>query len=170
MECKELGPDAEDVARESFEKYFPIEQSATLTVEEKLPFMIEWWTKTHEHLIERGLTKTAVKQAVEDSDIELREGFMEIFDLLARANVPTLIFSAGVYDVIHAVLDKEYAKTETKTLPSNVHVVSNIMRFDESGKVVGFDGTVGENELGGEYIVCGSNHEAPGNAVIAVGF
>ncbi|KAG6619588.1 CAMK/CAMKL/AMPK protein kinase [Phytophthora cinnamomi] len=142
MESEALGPDAEDVAREIFEKYYPIEQSATLTMEEKLPFMIEWWTKTHELMIEHGVTKNAIKKAVEESDITLREGFMEIFELLARENVPTLIFSAGLYDVIHAVLDKEYAETDAKTLPPNVHVISNMMRFDESEKLVGFDGTL----------------------------
>ncbi|ETN13661.1 CAMK/CAMKL/AMPK protein kinase [Phytophthora nicotianae INRA-310] len=142
MESEALGPQTETVAREIFEKYFPIEQSAKLTKEEKLPFMIEWWTKTHELMIQHGVSKTAVKKAVEESDITLREGFMDIFDLLARENVPTLIFSAGLYDVIHAVLDKEYAKTPAKTPPKNVHVISNMMRFDENDKVVGFDGTL----------------------------
>ncbi|CAI5702321.1 unnamed protein product [Peronospora effusa] len=67
---------------------------------------------------------------------------MEIFELLARENVPVLIFSAGLYDVIHAVLNKEYAKTIAKMPPKNVHVISNMMRFDENDKVVGFDGTL----------------------------
>ncbi|CAI5702330.1 unnamed protein product [Peronospora effusa] len=54
---------------------------------------------------------------------------MEIFELLARENVPVLIFSAGLYDVIHAVLNKEYAKTIAKMPPKNVLVISNMMRF-----------------------------------------
>ncbi|TDH72393.1 hypothetical protein CCR75_004456 [Bremia lactucae] len=104
--------------------------------------MIEWWTKTHELMIRYGISKDTVTKAVDESGITLREGFMEMFDLLARENVPTLIFSAGLYDVIHAVLDKEYAATSSKTLPKNVHVISNMMRFDERDKVVGFDGTL----------------------------
>ncbi|KAL4118098.1 hypothetical protein PRIC2_010425 [Phytophthora ramorum] len=142
MASEAMGPQAETVAREIFEKYYPIEQSATLSKEEKLPYMIEWWAKSHQLMIERGVTRKAVKKAVESSDITFREGFMEIFDLLARENVPTLIFSAGLYDVIHAVLDKEYVKTSAKTPPKNVHVISNMMRFDENDKVVGFDGTL----------------------------
>ncbi|RLN94963.1 hypothetical protein BBJ28_00021670 [Nothophytophthora sp. Chile5] len=93
-------------------------------------------------MVEHKLTKRTVEAAVEASDITFREGFMDIFALLARENVPTLIFSAGLYDVIHAVLNKEYAKTPAKTPPTNVHVVSNMMRFDEDGTVVGFDGTL----------------------------
>ncbi|CAI5742500.1 unnamed protein product [Hyaloperonospora brassicae] len=142
MQSEALGPRAQAVARGVFEKYYPIEQCATLTQEEKLPSMIEWWTKSHDLMIEHGVSKKAVHRAVEESDIVLREGFMEIFGLLARENVPTLIFSAGLYDVIHAVLAKEYAKTSEKTVPKNVHVVSNIMRFDNNGKLMGFDGTL----------------------------
>ncbi|CAH0477633.1 unnamed protein product [Peronospora belbahrii] len=142
MQSKAFGPQAETLSREIFEKYYPIEQSATMTKQEKLPFMIEWWTKTHELIIKHGVSRIDIRKAVEESDITLREGFMEIFELLARENVPTLIFSAGLYDVIHAVLNKEYAKTPAKVPPGNVHVVSNMMRFDENDKVVGFDGTL----------------------------
>ncbi|KAG7396868.1 5'-nucleotidase, cytosolic III [Phytophthora boehmeriae] len=142
MASEALGPDAETVANEIFNKYYPIEQSGKLSKEEKLPYMIEWWTTTHGLMIKHGVTKKSIEEAVEASDMELREGFMEIFSLLARENVPTLIFSAGLYDVIHAVLNKEYAKTPAKIPPKNVHVVSNMMRFDESGKVVDFDGTL----------------------------
>ncbi|KAF4317692.1 hypothetical protein JM18_008136 [Phytophthora kernoviae] len=92
--------------------------------------MIEWWTKTHELMIKHGVTRKAIEKAVEASDIEFRQGFMEIFSLLARENVPTLIFSAGLYDVIHAILNKEYAKNPAKTPPNNVHVISNMMRYE----------------------------------------
>lgn len=60
--------------------------------------------------------------------------------MLTAHNVPTLIFSAGLYDVIHAVLDKEYAKRPSQCVPKNVHVVSNMMCFNEDGTAVGFDG------------------------------
>ncbi|KAJ8525944.1 hypothetical protein ON010_g15216 [Phytophthora cinnamomi] len=142
MESEALGPEAEDVSRETFEKFYPIEQSAMLTMEEKLPFMIEWWSRTHDFIIEHGVTRSAIKKAVEESDITLREGFIEIFELLAHENVPTLIFSAGLYDVILAVLEKQYEKIETKLLPTNVHLVSNKMQFDASDKVVGFEQTL----------------------------
>ncbi|UIZ22471.1 hypothetical protein KXD40_005201 [Peronospora effusa] len=91
--------------------------------------MIQWWTGTHKLIVKHGVSKKAVCKAVEESDITFREGFMEIFELLARENVPVLIFSAGLYDVIHAVLNKEYAKTIAKMPPKNVLVISNMMRF-----------------------------------------
>ncbi|KAI9916135.1 hypothetical protein PsorP6_018005 [Peronosclerospora sorghi] len=142
MTCKALGPRLASLGRQIFAKYYPIEQSATLTNDEKLPLMVEGWTATHALFIEHGISKRDIRDAVEASDLKLRDGFFETFELLARANVPTLIFSAGLYDVIHAVLDKEYAKTRTKTPPPNVHVISNMMRFDEKEKAVEFEGTL----------------------------
>lgn len=100
------------------------------------------WTRQHDIMIEHKLTRQAVRDAVDASDICFREGFMDIFDVLETQNVPTLIFSAGLYDVIHAVLDREYAKTERGSPPPNVHVVSNMMRFDGNDTLIGFDGTV----------------------------
>ncbi|TMW61982.1 hypothetical protein Poli38472_009475 [Pythium oligandrum] len=135
-----LGGSASQDSQANALKYYPIEQSLKYTNAEKLPYMIEWWSKEHELLIEHKLTHQMIARAVAASEVTLRQGFMEIFEVLADEDVPTLIFSAGIYDVIHAVLDKEYAKTERKTLPKNVHVVSNMMRFDPTGLLVGFQG------------------------------
>ncbi|DAZ95233.1 TPA: hypothetical protein N0F65_003468 [Lagenidium giganteum] len=127
---------------ELFEIYFPIEMSPTMTREEKLPFMVEWWNHTHKLLIDNVVTKKQIQDIVAQSDLTFRDGFTEIFGVLAQENVPTLIFSAGLYDVIHAVLDKEYAKTVGRAPPPNVHVVSNMMKFNEEGRVVDFHGNV----------------------------
>ncbi|TMW61991.1 hypothetical protein Poli38472_009484 [Pythium oligandrum] len=137
-----LGGSASQISEGHFRKYYPIEQSVTLSNAEKLPYIVEWWTKEHEVLVDHKLTHQMIGRAVAKSEVALRQGFMEIFDVLADEDVPTLIFSAGLYDVIHAVLDKEYAKTERKTLPKNVHVVSNMMRFDPTGLLVGFQGNI----------------------------
>uniref|UniRef100_K3X1Q3 5'-nucleotidase n=1 Tax=Globisporangium ultimum (strain ATCC 200006 / CBS 805.95 / DAOM BR144) TaxID=431595 RepID=K3X1Q3_GLOUD len=105
------------------------------------------WTKAHDLLIEYKLTKQQIVDAVAQSDLTFRAGFHELFGLLTRANVPVLIFSAGLYDVIHAVLEKEYKalsneeSTAAPATPSNLHVVSNMMHFDEAtGAITGFDG------------------------------
>ncbi|KAF1322878.1 Camk/camkl/ampk protein kinase, partial [Globisporangium splendens] len=139
MRSNSLDPAVGAAGREMFLKYYPIEQSPTLSNAEKLPFIIEWWTKEHETIVQHKLTKQNILDAVQENEIAFRDGFRDIFALLAQQNVPTLIFSAGLYDVIHAVLDKEYAKHQGK-LPPNVHVISNMMHFDEHGTVVGFDG------------------------------
>ncbi|KAG6622905.1 CAMK/CAMKL/AMPK protein Kinase [Phytophthora cinnamomi] len=85
-------------------------------------------------MIQHGFTKSTIEKAVEDSGISFRERFMPVFVLLGSKYVSTLIFSAGLYDVIHAVLNKEYKKTPAQKPPKSVHVISNMMQFDESGK------------------------------------
>ncbi|KAG7386360.1 5'-nucleotidase, cytosolic III [Phytophthora pseudosyringae] len=137
--------------QELFARFYPVEMSPTLSAEEKLPFMEQWWDSAHALLIEYKLTKKQIDQAVSLGSLSFRQGFHPLFKLLHDQQVPTLIFSAGLYDVIHAALEQEFAaerkrnggSTETKSnKPSNVHVVSNMMRFDASGVINGFDGTV----------------------------
>ncbi|DAZ95232.1 TPA: hypothetical protein N0F65_003467 [Lagenidium giganteum] len=124
-------------------KYHPIETSPELTREQKLPHMIEWWARTREVLIENGVTRAQIEASVAEGDLSFRDGFTEIFDVLAAANVPTLIFSAGIYDVIHEVLRQQYAaKTPAITPPKNIHVVSNMMQFNDAGQLLDFKGNL----------------------------
>ncbi|KAJ0394933.1 hypothetical protein ATCC90586_004953 [Pythium insidiosum] len=125
-----------------FRKYFPIEMSPTLTTEEKLPHMIEWWNASHKALVDSGLRRQQIVDAVTHGDLSFRPGFHEIFRVLAEQNVPTLIFSAGLYDVIHEVLHQEFRRHGFETTPPNVHVVSNMMAFDKDGKLSGFQGNL----------------------------
>jgi 5'-nucleotidase len=91
-------------------------------------------------LIENKLTNEQIKESVEKSFFCFRSGFFEIFELLEKEKVPTLIFSAGLADVIRDMLLKEYTKKNIKKIPSNVHVISNLMHFNEKGEIKQFDG------------------------------
>ncbi|RLN94958.1 hypothetical protein BBJ28_00021668 [Nothophytophthora sp. Chile5] len=140
--------------RELFARFYPVEMSPALSESEKLPFMEEWYNQAHGLLVEHALTKAQVKEAVELGRLTFRPGFHSLLKLLETQEVPTLVFSAGIYDVIHAALEKEF-KAERKRngdassgqqeeqtyTPGNVHVVSNMMRFDAQGRLQGFDGT-----------------------------
>ncbi|KAI9983125.1 hypothetical protein PInf_007052 [Phytophthora infestans] len=104
---------------------------------------------------EYQLSKDQVKTAVASGSLSFRPGFHSLFRLLHDQQVPTLVFSAGLYDVIHAALEKEFAAEhncthitaeeipdEQKFTPDNVHVVSNMMHFDAKGRIERFDGPV----------------------------
>ena len=43
-----------------------------LTVEEKFPYMVEWYTKSHGLLVEQGIPKAKLKEIVADSDVMLK--------------------------------------------------------------------------------------------------
>ncbi|RMX69104.1 hypothetical protein DD238_001942 [Peronospora effusa] len=156
MTSSVLHPQVRVGEQELFAKFYPVEMSLSLSNEEKLPFMEQWWNSAHALLVKYKLTREQVKEAVALGSFSFRQGFHSLLKLLHDEHVPILIFSAGLYDVIHAVLEQEFAiackhngSTEKAGsganrvfTPSNVHVVSNMMRFDADGVIEGFDGEI----------------------------
>ncbi|BFZ15446.1 hypothetical protein BsWGS_18485 [Bradybaena similaris] len=116
------------------EHYLPIEFDHTKTVEEKIPKMIEWWTKGHELVTSCHLTRDTIRQIVAESFARLRNGCKWFFDQLHELDIPILIFSAGIGDIIHETI------LQQASFYRNMKIVSNFLKFDEQGKVIGFDG------------------------------
>lgn len=121
-----------DEARALRDHYFPIEMNPKLTIEEKIPVMVEWWTKAHDLLSKCHITKDDVRVMVENSTARLRDGCTWFFDQLQATDIPLLIFSAGIGDVIIEVIKHQ------ATLHDNMKVVSNYLEYDDQGKMTGF--------------------------------
>ena len=118
-------------------KYLPIEQDASMTSAEKTPYMVEWYTKANLLLSECGTVKRHMFQdMIEASNVELREGTEEMMNHLLKNNVPVLVLSAGLGDLVEEIL-RYY-----KVYHSNVKVVSNFLDYDEEGNIVGLAGDV----------------------------
>jgi len=117
--------------------YYPLEVDPTLSLEEKTKFMVEWVSKAHKLLIDNHLSRdnidNAVKKAVEEFTVALRTNTPEFFALAAAHSVPTLIFSAGIADVLERIL-----KRGLKEEYSNVFVVSNRCNFADDGNIQSF--------------------------------
>nr|ADO28094.1 cytosolic 5'-nucleotidase III-like protein [Ictalurus furcatus] len=109
-----------------FDLYYPVEINNSMSVEEKVPHMEEWWTRAHDLLIKERIRKDQLVQAVRDSGAMLREGYKSFFDVLRWNSVPLLIFSAGVGDILEEVI------TEHGVFHLNVRVFSNYMDFDQN--------------------------------------
>lgn len=115
--------------------------------ETKTKYMVEWWTKVsstifcqvtgyqaNNLMLEYGLTKDHVQSCASSPGIMLRDGVETMLRRAQETKVPVHIFSAGLYDVIHAHLRiKDLEKY-------GAHVASNVMEFDEDGKLLGFKG------------------------------
>ncbi|KAA0710756.1 7-methylguanosine phosphate-specific 5'-nucleotidase [Triplophysa tibetana] len=114
--------------------YYPIEIDCTRSPEEKLPLMVEWWTKAHDLLVQQKIKKADLALVVRESEARLRDGYKEFFKHLNDTCVPLLIFSAGIGDVLEEVI------RQADVFFSNVKVVSNYMDFDESGVLRAFKG------------------------------
>ncbi|KAH6761451.1 5'-nucleotidase / magnesium ion binding protein [Perilla frutescens var. hirtella] len=118
-----------------YEYYHPLEIDPAIPLDEKAKLMEEWWEKTHALLVEGGLSFGAIKSSVAKSRIAFRDGVTELFELLERSNVPVLIFSAGLADIIEEVLRQKLHRPF-----KNVRIVSNRMVFDQNGNLVSFKG------------------------------
>lgn len=116
------------------EKYYSIEVDPNLTVEQKYPFMVEWYTKSHGLLVEQGIPRDKLREIVAESDVMLKEGYQNFFDKLKQHKIPVFIFSAGIGDVLEEVI------RQAGVYHPNVKVVSNFMDFDENGVLKGFKG------------------------------
>jgi len=116
-----------------YHKYHPFEVHPELTVEEKTPYMVQWYKESEQLLAGADVTSDGLKSHVYSSKTCFRDGSVDIFNALKKAEVPVLVFSAGVGDVVHHALQKH------EMLLENVRIISNFLSWDkESGKLGGF--------------------------------
>ena len=124
-------------SKELFDKYYKIECDPNMAMEEKFPFMREWYESNHDATIKEGLQlsmiKTAVAQNVENNSLHMRSGAIDLYGRLQAAGVPLLVFSAGLANVIEEVLEQKCGAIAPTT-----RVVANRMMFDKSGLLVSY--------------------------------
>lgn len=126
---------SEDYSQKAFElhsKYFPIEEDTSLDNDYKLDKMKEWWKAHEQLLVSSGFSKKTVQDIVQDHPKILRNGAAQFFETLNKEQIPLLIFSSGIGNIIEALLGKENLLTD------NVHIISNMFKFDENGYATGY--------------------------------
>lgn len=127
-----LTPDYSKKAFALRDKYYAYEISDTLSMEEKKAKMLEWWS-THIKLIaDSGMNKDVIDDIIKKDKIKLRKGSLELLDLLHEKNIPLLIFSSAVGDLI-----TERLKSKGK-LYDNIHVISNFLDYNKDGTIKGY--------------------------------
>ena len=130
-EGKYLSSDYTERSHALLDEYHPYEVSSEIPLDEKKEKMQEWWSKHFALLVECGMNKNVINDIIISKRLRLREGSSKFFEMLRNNNIPILIFSAGVGDII-----KEFMESENKLTP-NVHLISNFYNFDEHGMVTG---------------------------------
>lgn len=129
----------EDYSPKAFalhDEYYPIETADNISREIKSKKMQEWWSRHLDLMIKCGMNKRVIEDIIQKKKIKIRENALELLDLLYEKNIPLLIFSAGVGDIIEG-----YLKYENK-LYDNIHIISNFYKFDEHGKVTGYKSNI----------------------------
>ena len=109
--------------------FFALEISHDITEEQRAGFMMEWWTRAHDLLLEQNIHRDTIAEAVSrsraDGTLELRRGSKQFLHLLESHSIPALVFSAGLKETIRQTLDQE------SLLLSNLHLIGNEMVFAE---------------------------------------
>ena len=118
-----------------FNRYHPIEIDPEISMSEKKKMMHEWWTCHFRLLIESGLNKKDIEQAIRSTNIQLREGADDFLKFLNRKNIPLVILSSNGLggDSIRMYLKNH------DLLFGNIHVISNSFKWDKDGRAIGIE-------------------------------
>lgn len=110
-----------------FNHYRPIELDYTLEREEKLRLMREWARKSFT-LLSRYTTEEIIDEAIRSNpNFHLKDGVKEFLKSTNENNVPVIIMSAGIGNLIKKFLEVE------NVFFDNIKIVSNFFEF-VSGK------------------------------------
>lgn len=118
--------------KRQIDHYIPIELDPQVSIDEKKMKMREWPLEHLKLLLHHGVTQNLIDKQVRSCDIFLREGIEDFLKFTHEHNIPVLIFSAGLGDVI-----TELFKDRNCMFP-NMHIISNFFKFDTEGRAVGF--------------------------------
>lgn len=127
-----LGEEYTKERNELYNHYRPIEVDSSLDQNFRSQQMSEWFQKHLELMIKYGITSDMILKSLQDGQITLRDGAGDFLKSLSKVNVPIIIFSAAIGDVINFQIKPLDLNME------NVYILSNFFKFDESGKAVGF--------------------------------
>ncbi|KAK5644107.1 hypothetical protein RI129_007952 [Pyrocoelia pectoralis] len=133
-------------------KYFPIEINPNIEYEEKRKLMEEWWSETEKALKGLCISQCEIEETASRLGPSLREGSLELFTDLHKANVPILVFSAGLGDAVKAVL-----KHFNVYLP-NVKIISNFLKYNDDGVIQGFNGATIHVLNKNEFVLQGTSY------------
>ena len=89
------------------------------SVAEKIPHMEEWWTTAHGRMIKAKLHKNVIEKAVEDSALILRENEDDFFKLFEDNQVPILLFSAGISQIVQFAMVYKAKEGFTENMKGN---------------------------------------------------
>eukprot|EP01061_Rhynchopus_euleeides_P021916 TRINITY_DN35771_c0_g1_i1.p1 TRINITY_DN35771_c0_g1~~TRINITY_DN35771_c0_g1_i1.p1 ORF type:complete len:304 (+),score=132.54 TRINITY_DN35771_c0_g1_i1:53-913(+) len=129
-DCGLLESHYHDRAQALQKKYYPMEVDPNLPRDEKIQAMLDWVTEANLLLRDSGLKRDMLPVMVQGGKLRLRDLTHEVFDVIAAHDIPLLIFSGGVGNVVEEVIQHTGIP-----ITSNTHVISNRMVFGEDGTI-----------------------------------
>lgn len=120
-----LGGECLEERTKIFNYYRPLELDYTIEEKEKLKIMEEWANKSFSFL-SKYLTQDIIYKALEDANMHFRKGAKEFLIKMNNMNIPVIMMSSGVGNIIEAFLKKE------ECMFDNIKIVSNFFEFEET--------------------------------------
>ena len=119
-------PDYVKEASLLYSKYRPLEISSEIALDIKNKAMEEWFLKHMDLLVKYKMGEEFFRKVFHNLDhMKLREGAKEFLTFLSENDIPIIIMSGGITNIIEKflVLNNCYY--------DNIHIISNRMVFDE---------------------------------------
>lgn len=130
-----LGKEFAKDMNELYQKYGLIELDDKIAIKEKEKSMVEWYEKCMDLYYKYHLTQEKLKKSVENGNLIYRDGAEVFLKKAHQENIPVIILSAGIGNVIELFLK------QTNCYFDNIYIISNFMEFDKDGDVKEFDNT-----------------------------
>ena len=127
-----LGENFNKKLTELYQKYRPIELDYNIKFEEKNKAMEEWYQECMNLYYEYKLTKTKLLDSINNANLEFRGGAKEFLIEASKNNIPVIILSAGIGNVIEEFLKNNNCYFE------NIFIISNFIEFNKNGDMLPF--------------------------------
>lgn len=127
---KSLGGECLKERLKIYEYYRPLELDYTIEENEKKAIMKEWASKSFTLLSKYLTSEEIIENALKDANIHLRTGAKAFLEDMYNKNIPVVIMSAGVGNIIKRFLEKQ------EVLYDNITLVSNFFEFKDNGAYI----------------------------------
>ncbi len=118
-----LGGECLEKRTKIYEHYRPLELDYTIEASKKQEIMKEW-AKESFTLLTQYITKEGIENALINADLYLRSGAKEFLQEMNDNNIPVIIMSSGIGNIVKAFLEKE------NCMFNNIKIVSNFFEFN----------------------------------------
>lgn len=124
-----LGDEYGIETEKKFNKYYPQEHNTDLTKEGRAKILDQWWSEVNELLIKYKFSEDIVKRIAQNDLSIFRDYFGEFISYLNQNEIPLLIFSAGIGNIIREMIKHHYSYAD-------FDLISNFFKFNDDGYAI----------------------------------
>lgn len=119
-----LGGECLEKRTKIYNHYRPLELDYTMEVTEKQEIMKQWANESFT-LLSKYITEEGIENAIMNANLHLRPGAKEFLNKMNEKDVPVIVMSSGIGNIVKVFLEKE------NCLFNNVKIVSNFFEFKD---------------------------------------